>query len=261
MLRESEYIVIMLKQAFQKIFPAFLLIILFFVSLFVYSRLFGPIPFSVRSVTTNKNDVFSVSGEGKAVVKPDIALVSVGIEASGATVKQIQNQINQTINQVTAALKKLGIEEKDIKTTNYSINPTYDWTSGRQRITGYHASTNLSIKVRDIDKTNEVIDISTANGANQVGTIAFDVDDKTKAEEEARKQAVEEAKKKAAEAARIAGFKLGRIINYQEGRNELPQPILLRESAKVGMGGGAPTEVQPGSSEIKMVVTLSYELE
>jgi hypothetical protein len=250
-----------MKQAFQKILPAFLLIILFFLSLFLYTKIFGPISFAVRSVTTNKNDVFSVSGEGKAVVKPDIALVSVGVEASGNSVKQVQNQINQTINQVTAALKKLGIDEKDIKTTNYNINPTYDWANGRQRITGYHASTNLSIKVRDIDKTNEVIDTATANGANQVGNIAFDVDDKTKAEEEARKQAVEEAKKKATGAARIAGFKLGKIINYSEGRNDFPQPVLLRESAKVGMGGGEPTEIQPGSSEIKIVVTLSYEIE
>jgi hypothetical protein len=250
-----------MKPAFQKILPAFLLILLFFASLFVYTRLFGPIPFSVNSVTTNKNDAFSVTGEGKAVVKPDIALVSVGVEADSNSVKQVQNQINQTINQVTAALKKLGIEEKDIKTTNYNINPNYDWTNGRQRIIGYHASTNLSIKVRDIDKTNEVIDTATASGANQVGNITFDVDDKTKAEDEARKEAVEEAKKKATQAAKIAGFKLGKIINYQEGKNDLPQPITLRETAKVGLGAGEPTEVQPGSSEIRIVVTLSYEIE
>ena len=245
----------------QKVLPAFLLIILSFVTLFGYTRLLGPIPFSVRSVTTNKNDVFSVTGEGEAVVKPDIVLVNVGIEASGNSVTQVQNQINATISKVAASLKELGVNEKDLKTTNYNISPAYDWNSGRQRIIGYNASTNLSVKVRDIDKINEVIDAATANGANQVGNITFDVDDKTKAEEEARKQAVDEAKKKAVEAARIAGFKLGKIINYSEGRNDLPQPVLLRESANVGMGGGAPTEVQPGSSEIKIFVTLSYEIE
>ncbi len=251
----------LMKPAFQKVLPAFLLIVLFFVTLLAYTRFFGPIPFSVRSVTTNKNETFSVSGEGKALVKPDVALVSVGVEANANSVKQVQNQINQTINQVTVALKKLGIEEKDIKTTNYNINPNYDWTNGRQRIIGYHASTNLTIKVRDIDRTNEVIDAATANGANQVGNISFDVDNKTKAEEEARKQAVAEAKKKAAEAAQAAGFKLGKIINYQESSSNLPSPILLRESAKVDLGAGAPTEVQPGSSEIKIVVSLSYEIE
>lgn len=258
--RKKQYIVHM-KQAIQKVFPAFLLIAFFFLSLLLYTKLFGPISLSVKSVTTTKTDSFSVTGEGKAVVKPDIALVSVGVEASGNTVKLVQNQINATINKVTAALKKLGIEEKDIKTTNYNINPTYDWTSGRQRITGYQASTNLSIKVRDLDKVNEVIDTATANGANQVGNIAFDVDDKTKAEEEARKEAVAEAKKKAVEAARIVGFKLGKIVNYQESKGDFPQPIILREAAKVGVGGGVPTEVQPGSSEIKIVVTLSYEIE
>lgn len=244
------------------IVPA-LVILFFFLALFAYTRLAGPIPFSVSSVVTNKTDVFSVTGEGRAVVKPDIAYVNAGVEANGATVKQVQTQINATINKVTAALKSLGIEEKDIKTTNYSIHPSYDWSGGRQRITGYRASTTLEIKVRDIDKVNEVIDQSAANGANNVGNVSFDVDDKSQAEDEARKEAVAEAKRKAEQAARIAGFKLGKIINYSENKGRYPMPIALDDSVSFREAAGAEktTEVQPGSSEITVTVTLSYELE
>ncbi len=251
-----------MKQALAKIFPWFLLIIFLFFSLFAYTKLVGPISFSVSSVSTTKTDIFSVSGEGKAIVKPDIALVNVGIEANGATVKETQNQINTVINKVSTALKGLGIAEKDIKTVNYSINPNYDWGSGRQRIIGYHANTTLEVKVRDIDKANEVIDSATASGANQIGNITFDVEDKTKAEAEARQQAVDEAKKKAGEIAKASGLKLGKIINYSEGSSGLPVPM-VRESMKLGLGGGAAptTDIQPGSSEIRIVVNLSYQLE
>lgn len=259
---KKQAILILMKDQHQKIFPPAATIILFFVALFLYARLAGPIPFAVNSVTTTKTDTFSVSGEGKAIVKPDIALVNAGVEANGATVKQVQDEINKTTNKVTEALKDLGVDEKDIKTVNYSIHPNYDWSSGRQRITGYRASTSLQIKVHNIDNLNQVIDKATASGANNVGNISFDVDDKTKAEEEARKEAVAEAKKKAKQAAEIAGFKLGRIINYSESKNGGEIPIVYREALKLPADAGAePTEIQPGSSEIKITVTLSYELQ
>jgi uncharacterized protein YggE len=250
-----------MKDNISKILPGLLIIAFFFLALFLYSHLVGPIPFSVNSITTVKSDIFSVTGEGKSVVKPDIAYVRVGIEANGSTVKQTQTQINTVINNVSKALKGLGVSEDDIKTTNYSIRPNYDWREGRQRITGYQASTSLSVKVREIDKINEVIDSATANGANQVGSISFDVDDRTKAENEARQEAVAEAKRKAQEAARIAGFKLGKIINYSEGGNSY-RPLM--DSVRLPVSGGgemAKTEIEPGTSEITVMVTLSYQIE
>lgn len=234
-------------------------ILAFFVLLFVYTKLAGPLPFSVSSVTTAKTDTFNVSAEGVVEAKPDIALLNVGIQAQGNTVKNAQDQINLSINKVSDAVKKLGIDEKDIKTANYNINPTYDYQASTQRITGYTASTNLSIKVRNIDLVNQVIDTATANGANQVGGVSFDVDDKTKAENEARTKAVAAAKKKAEDAARIAGFKLGRMVNYSENFTPDIRPLPM-------MAAGAPgavqkdTAVEPGSSEITVSVTLSYEI-
>lgn len=95
-------------------------------------------------------------------------------------------------------------------------------------------------------------------GANQVGGVSFDVDDKTKAQNEARTKAVEEAKQKAQQAASVAGFKLGKIINYQEnfgGDSRIVPMIGLGAAEKT-----TSTDIQHGSSEIQVTVTLNYEL-
>jgi len=234
-------------------------ILAFFVLLLIYTKAFGPIPFSVNSVTTTKTDTFNVSGEGVVVAKPDMAILVVGIQVEANTVKAAQDQINSTINKVVSAIKKLGVEQKDIQTANYNINPTYDYTSGSQRVTGYSASSNLSIKVRSIDNINQAIDSAAGNGANQIGGISFDVDDKSKLEDEARQKAVAVAKKKAESAAKIAGFRLGRMVNYSESFDSMPQPLRMAAGAPAE-GVNLKTAVEPGSSEIKVIVTLSYEI-
>lgn len=235
-------------------------ILTFFLLLFVYTKFAPPLPFSITSVTTQKSQTFDVSGEGKVTVKPDTAFVTAGIQSQAQTVKQAQEQINSTINKVSEGLKQLGIDAKDIQTTNYNVYPNYDYLGNTQRVNGYTAGTNLSIKVSDIDKINQVIDTATANGANQMSGVSFDVSDKTKLESEAREKAVEAAKKKATEASRIAGFRLGRIINYSENFQGFGGPIPLLERALDTKVSGTPTEVEPGSKDITVTVTLSYEI-
>lgn len=220
----------------------------FFILLFIYTKLFGPVPFSVNSVTTTKSTTFDVVGEGKISVIPDVANISVGARAQAQTVKEAQDQINSVINKVSEALKKEGIDSKDIQTTNYNIQPNIDYSEGSQRIKGYIAQTTLSIKVRDIAKANNVIDVATKNGANEVSGINFEVDDKERAENQAREKAVSDAKRKAEAASKITGFRLGRIVNYSENFGGGPRPIPLK------------TQIEVGSSEIVVTVTLSYEI-
>lgn len=223
----------------------------FFILLFIYTKLFGPIPFSVNSVTTTKSQTFDVVGEGKVSAAVDVANLSVGARAQAPSVKEAQDQINAVINKVSEAIKSIGIDSKDIQSANYNINPDIDYSQGSQRIKGYTANTTLSIKVRDITKANDVIDTATKNGANEVSGINFAVDDKEKAENQAREKAVTDAKRKAEAASKIAGFKLGRIVNYSENFGDFPRPVLL-EAQK--------TQIEPGSSEIVVTVTLSYEI-
>lgn len=306
---------------FSSFVPFLIKTLIFFVLLFAFTELIGPLPFSVRNVN-NGTDIFSMSGEGKETIKPDIAVVNLGVQANAATVKEAQDRINESINLITAEIKKLGIDEKDIKTENYNVYPNYDavppvmplmeskpaqgapesttqgttpvedtvssgsGSSGEirtmvaqagpvaparpaiaptkapqdSRIKSYNASTNLSIKVRDLNKVNQVIDAATNLGANQVGGVTFDVDDRSKAEDAARKKAVEEAKKKAEQAARTAGIRLGKVINYSESFNGGPYPMFKSMAAEDARAEGSTTNIEPGSMDIVVNVTLSYEI-
>lgn len=237
------------------IYP-FAWIVAFFAILFIYTKFLGPIPFSVDSTVTQKTVTFDVTGGGKVSVTPDIARISAGVVAQAQTVKQAQNQLNLNINKVSEAVKNTGVDPKDIKTESYNVYPVYDYSGSSQKITNYSASANLAVTVRDIDKINAVIDTATQSGANQISGLSLEVENKEKAENEAREQAVAEAKKKAENAAKIAGFSLGKIVNYSESFEGLPRPLSL-------VGGGiaektVPTQIEPGSSQITVVVTLSY---
>src|ERR1051325_3414701 len=97
-----------------------LTVVFIFVGLLLYTKLAGPIPFTVNSISTVKQNLFTVDGTGEVTGVPDTALVSLGVNKNAATVEAAQTQVNEVINKVKADLKGLGIEDKDIKTVNYS---------------------------------------------------------------------------------------------------------------------------------------------
>lgn len=243
-----------------------------FSALFLYSK-FGPsIPFSI--VNTNKSEFFTANGTGKVQAKPDVAVVSVGFSTSANSVSEAQERANQTINKITKALKDLGISESDLKTTNYDINPEYasnrpeplpnpegplETAANPNSITGYRVNVNLEVKVRDFQKINQAIDLSTANGANQISSLSFRVDDPQKFQNEARSKAIEDAKKNAASLASQTGISLGRIINISETGSSGIQSYLATEALKSAEDSNSQTQIQPGQTEIVSNVTLSYE--
>ncbi len=233
-------------------------VVLVLAAVFVYSKMGPGIP--ITSVVTQKQDLFTVSGEGKVSVVPDTALVDLGITANNSDVKSAQNQANSVIKALTDSLKKLGIAEKDIKTANYSVYPNYDFQSGSNKIAGYQVSASLTVTVRQIDKVNQVIDAATAAGTNSVGGIQLTVDDeqKKKLTQQARDLAVKEAKDKAESLAKAAGITLGKVVNVvEEGNQPRPVPMMAKDSA-IG-SPSSPTQIQPGSTDITSTVTLYYE--
>ena len=242
----------------KKLRRSLILLLSCFILLGLYTKLVGPIEFRVNQVSTQKTATFDVSGEGSVTVIPDQAEVTLGITVNRATVAAAKDETNQVINQLTQALKDNGVGEKNIHTANYSINPDYDYRSGNNRITGYTVSVSLLVKFTDFDKLNQAIDRGVALGANQVGGVAFTLTDaaKAKAETEARQQAVAAAKQKADSLAKAAGIQLGRIVNVQENSFVPPRPIYALETASAEP---SPTQLPPGTTEVKLTVTLSYE--
>jgi len=233
------------------------------IAVFVLLR-FGP-GLPIQSVVTQKQDSFTVSGTGKVTVVPDTGIVDLGITINKPSVKDAQNEANTVIKNITQALKNLKIDEKDIKTSNYSVYPQYDYQPGSvNRITGYQVTASLVVAVRDINKINDVIDQATAKGANTVGGIQLTVDEdqQKKLLQQARQEAVKEAKEKAESLAKAAGITLGKIINVVEESNNFPRPVMYAaKEAMLGGGGGdvAQTQIQPGSTDITTSVTLFYE--
>lgn len=236
-------------------------VVLFFVLLFAYTKLAGPIPFTVNNINTVKDAPFQVEGQGNASAAPDQTTISFGVTKSSSSVSDAQTQTNSTIKSILENLKDLSISDKDIRTTNYSVNPNYDFNAGR-RITGYTVTQNIEMKIKKIENTNKAIDSITAGGANLVGQIRFGFSDKSKAllEEKARKEAVDNAKQRAQSIAKVTGVRLGKIINVSENEADDPRFFPLSAGRDVGGAPEEETEIPVGESSIKTNITLTYEI-
>lgn len=230
----------------------------------VAAKMVGGASLSVNQVSTQKMSTFDVTGESEIVAIPDEATIQMGINVNKATVAQAQDEINKTINAVTKAVKDLGVSSDDIKTTNYSIYPNYDYQSSVQKITGYSASTNIVVKIKDFEKLNNVIDAGTASGANSISGVSFQLSETKEAElkKQARQEAINKAKDNAQELSKLAGMQLGKIINiYEQPNYYTPRPTFEKAmlSSDMAMGGAEPTNIEPGSTTYSYSVTLSFE--
>jgi len=244
---------------FESLKKPLVLIVSFFICVFLFIKLSGPIPFFVNSVQTTKTDLFHVDGVGKITSAPDVAMMSVGVTKSANTIADAQNQVNTAANQVIDGIKNLGIDSKNIQTSNYSISPQYNQN---QSISGYSVSENLDITVQPIDKINAVIDASTKDGANMVGQVSFGFSDNLKKdlEQKARDLAVQDAKDKANSLAQAAGIHLGQIVDVVENptdNNPGPRPLMMAAGADKS---AAPTNIQTGENTISTTITLSYQI-
>ena len=242
---------------------------------FILSKLFGPIPFTVTSVA--KNDVFSADGVGESQGIPEEARISLGITAKGKTVEEVRNQTNTVSNKLTDELKKIGIEEKSIKTSSYNIYPEYtrDFISPtlypiamdsvstpESGISGYTANITIEVTADTIEKANKAIDSATKLGINQIGGVQFVISDETreKLTDKAREDAINKAKEKAQRIAKSAGIKLGKVINIYEYPVGAQDAFQYDEKSAIGSTDPAQTDLNPGESTIKVNVSLVYEI-
>lgn len=220
---------------------------------------------------------FSVSAEGEAVAIPDVAQFSFSvITQGGANIANLQQQNVEKVNNAIAFVKGQGVEDKDIKTQNFSLEPRYQSFSCSMRsldgepvvcppaeIVGYTISQTVQVKVRDFKKVGVIVSGVVENGANSVSQLFFTIDKPDAVESEARAQAIQKAKEKAEAVARAGDFRLGRLLSIQEGGF----PYLpMYEKADFGYGAtpvptAAPAPaIEPGSQEVKVFVTLVYEI-
>lgn len=221
---------------------------------------------SLSTTTTPKESAFRVSAVGDVYAKPDTAEINLGVEKEAKTVANAQKEINEVNNKLINDLKKLGVESKDIKTTQYRINPRYEYErrSGKRNLVGYHAVVNILVKTKDFEKLNQIIDSATAAGANRLNGLSFVIEDKDAVIAEARDKAINKAKDKAKAIAKASGMSLGKIINVSVsdgGYYPVPRAyeIDMMKGIRKGEMTGA-TQVEAGETKISVSVTLSYEI-
>lgn len=210
----------------------------------------------------NVSDTLTVSGEGKVLAVPDVAITELSINVEAATATIAQTQANAKSNAVVDFLKNKGIDEKDIKTSGYNIYPQYDYVNGRSILRGYQVTQSFTVKIRDIENANEALDGVIDAGVNQVGGINFQIDDPEKLKDEARQKAIADAKQKAAVLEDQLGVDLGHIVSFSESQDGyFPQPYYFKDM--VGIGGGGPESAPAlpvGENEIIVNVSVTYQI-
>ena len=238
----------------------FFLIIAVFIFLLLI-KIFD-ISYPLTITNFNKSAELSIVGEGKIDVVPDKALVNVGITVQNVSaVGEAQKSINETNNKLIQAMKKLGIQSADIKTSNYSINPDYSSQPQplmKQTINGYSGNASITITVRNTALVPQVLEAATKAGANEIQGVSYSIDDPNRYREEARNKAIANAKEQAQKLSETLGIKLGKITNIVESSPGGSYPVyktadVVRESV-----GSAPN-VEPGTETITSTVTLYFE--
>ena len=158
----------------------------------------------------------TVTGSGEVLIPADVAVISLGVNVRSAEAPSAQAEANEVIAKIREALTAAGIDEEDISTGYINLYAAYDYSSSVERITGYNASSTLAVKVTDMTRVGEVIDLAFGAGANMLDGVSFSVQDETAARADALRMAVEDAKAKAAVLAEAAGFTNLEIENIQE---------------------------------------------
>lgn len=202
----------------------------------------------------------SVSGEGSVYGQPDVAVATLGVQATAATVADARSQASDKMNAMLSALKDGGVAEQDIQTTQFSVDPQYDFSNNRQTITGFMVNNIVSVKIHNIDKTGELIDAAVTAGGDQarVQGLQFTIDDPSSLQDEARKKAMTDAKRRADTLAQAAGVQLGAPRSISEGGG--PTPIVLAGQALDRFAGAPRTPIETGQLQVTIDVSVVYEL-
>jgi len=210
--------------------------------------------------------LLAISTNGSTSQKPDLAMFTAGVATTGKTAKEALAANSAAMNRAIRSLRRSGIAERDIQTSNLSISPVY---ASRNRsgntleeqvppIIGYRANNQVIVKQRKLDDFGKVIDTLVSAGANQVSGPTFQVEDTDSALDEARREAMEKARKRAELYARAAGLRVSRILSISESGSYSPRPQAMM--SRVAMDQGESTPVSAGEVKLQINVAVRFEL-
>ena len=212
------------------------------------------------SPTTGVSRTITVTGQGTATVKPDMATVQLGVSVQRPTANAALQQANKSATALIDALKAAGVADDDIATSNLSIWPQYD----NSQVTGYTASNTVSVTVRAIDRTGPVIDAAAAAAGDDISIsgVSFGLSDPEQSLAAARADAMANAAKRAGEFAAAADAGVGAVLQISETAVQPFVPTIYADRAAGAAPASTvvPTPIQAGTTDVSVTVNVVYAL-
>lgn len=211
-----------------------------------------------------KPGMISVTGTGDAAARPDLAVLNLSVREQSKTAAGALSANNAAMAKVLEAMKGIGVEERDLQTSSFNIQPIYTQIKKSNNridheITGYAVTNALTVRLRDVSRVGEALDLSVRLGVNQGGSVTFSVDDPSDLMQVARVEAVKNAMEKARTLAQSAGVSLGRIVQLSESGGYRPRPKAFAEARMASVQADA-VPIASGESEYSVTVNLQVEI-
>jgi hypothetical protein len=199
-----------------------------------------------------------ISATGEVTRVPDIAIISVGVVMRSPTATGALLDAASRMQRVVAALRRAGVEDRDLQTSNVSLNPEYRYVDNQPpHLTGYTASNQLTIRFRDIRNSGKILDALVGQGANQINGPNLTIDNPEAALDEARARAVAIGRARAELYARSLGLRVARIVSVSESGGYAPPPRPMAMKALAG----ADTNIEPGEQKLEVTLAMTFELQ
>ena len=203
-------------------------------------------------------------GHGEIKVKPDIARLTAEVLTHDKHQAQAVQDNARRMTALVAAIKGMGVAEKDIQTQDYTVSPQYDYSNGQTHLTGYQVTNSVQVTLRDFTQVGALIDTVTQVGVNQLDGVSYDLSDRAAAQDQALSVAVRDARRRATAMADAVGVPLGSPLSLSDGEPAPIQPIFMpRMQGPMLMGVASQAPMTPISAQditVTADVTLVYAL-
>lgn len=217
------------------------------------------VPVQVPLINGTRLDV---SATGEVTRVPDLAIISAGVQTLQPTATAAIEENAARMERVRAALKRAGIADRDIQTSSINLNPEYQYDQNRPpRLTGYRATNTVNVKFRDLKRSGAILDALVAEGANQINGPNLTIDKPEAALDEARAKAIANGRARAELYARALGMRVVRLISVSEGSGYNAPPPMPMVAMMAERGAAADTKIEPGTQQLQISVSMSFELQ
>lgn len=220
--------------------------------------------FSIINLTEKEKtgETISITGYAEVSAKPDVAQITISVLSENRDLGVATEDNNTKTNAIVSFLKENGIEDKDIKTSTYNINPRYEYYSDyRNRyLAGYEVTQSLVVKIRNLDSVGEIIAGSSERGSNDISSLSFIIDNDEALKAQAKKQAIDDAKLKASELAKDLGISLSEIVGFYENNYySTPQISYAKVEMAKSLDSSTPS-IEAGENTIIASITITYKI-